>query len=148
MNQQDQLPESSSVALKEWAVVCEAIRRGRQRLLFRTGGISEENGQFEMKHPCFWLFPTRFHQATDLVCDAFARELSSPEKITSANQIPIDLFCKVQSVHFVDNFQKLLRLRDWHVLTEEVLQQRFEYRSPGLYVISFDAFHQKQGAVG
>lgn len=144
MKQQDQLPASSNVALKEWAVVCEAIRRGRQSLLFRTGGISEQNGRFEMKHPCFWLFPTRFHQAAELISADFAGELTSHPKKSQANQLPIDLFCTVKTVNFIDNIEKLSLLRDRHVLSEEVLRQRFEYRSPGLYVISFDAYPQEE----
>ena len=37
-------------ALKEWAVVCDALRDGRQICLLRKGGIREEAGVFLHDH--------------------------------------------------------------------------------------------------
>src|SRR5437660_249987 len=55
-------PTSLSIALKEWASVCNAIETGRQILLLRKGGIYESAGEFELENPQFLLFPTYLHQ--------------------------------------------------------------------------------------
>src|SRR5207248_6056957 len=49
-------------ALKEWAVICQALAEGRQALLVRKGGIAEATGTFEVEQRRFWLFPTYVHQ--------------------------------------------------------------------------------------
>ena len=35
------LPETCSIAFKEWAGVCAALAEGRQSLIVRKGGIAE-----------------------------------------------------------------------------------------------------------
>ena len=59
---------ATNAALKEWAMICQALADGRQTLLVRKGGIQEIKDGFEVTHRSFWLFPTYVHQkATDLV---------------------------------------------------------------------------------
>lgn len=130
--------EYSNNALKEWAIVCEAIQRGRQQLLFRTGGIEEAANGFELKHNSFWLFPTKFHQTTELVTDEFAKGVASDKKLSHTeidNEIPFHVFCQIAEIFYVDTFEKLESLQEFHVLKPEVLRQRFDYRTPGLYVL-------------
>jgi hypothetical protein len=38
------------VALKEWAVICQALAEGRQTILLRKGGIAEPGGAFRVEH--------------------------------------------------------------------------------------------------
>mgnify|MGYP003324622683 CR=1 FL=1 len=49
-------------AFKEWAIVCEALGKGQQSIIFRKGGIHEGKRGFQFKHDQFFLFPTRFHE--------------------------------------------------------------------------------------
>ena len=58
------------VAFKEWAVVIDALGRGDQILIFRKGGVAEGRGGFQVDHPEFLLFPTRFHQQRESVLPA------------------------------------------------------------------------------
>ena len=57
------LPDSCSVAFKEWAGVCDALADGRQSLILRKGGIAEGPRGFVPEHSTFWLYPTRVHEA-------------------------------------------------------------------------------------
>ena len=41
-----ELPQTLTVALKEWAVAIRALREGRQVMLLRKGGIREAEGEF------------------------------------------------------------------------------------------------------
>src|SRR4029434_4686398 len=56
------LPNTLSIALKEWAAVCRALETGRQMILLRKGGIYESAGEFEVENRQFLLFPTFLHQ--------------------------------------------------------------------------------------
>lgn len=54
-------------ALKEWAVVVDALLDGRQTVTLRKGGIAEEGGRFVPEVESFWLFPTYEHQTEDVL---------------------------------------------------------------------------------
>ncbi len=62
------------LALKEWAVSCQALAGGAQTLLFRKGGVREPT--FKPRATYFALFPTSFHSDAQLlapgVADAYA----------------------------------------------------------------------------
>jgi len=60
-------PTSLQVALKEWAVVCQALGSGRQIMLLRKGGIYEAAGEFELENREFLLFPTYLHQNAQML---------------------------------------------------------------------------------
>src|SRR5260370_12859557 len=61
------LPGNSMLqhAIKEWAVVCQALARGKQAVILRKGGIAEAYGEFKVEHKQFWLYPTYLHQKPD-----------------------------------------------------------------------------------
>jgi hypothetical protein len=123
-------------ALKEWAVVCAALARGRQSVLLRKGGIAEETDGFRVEHREFWLFPTRFHQssdelspdATDLPDDPLA---SAPKSGTAQ----LSLYGVVDEVFHIGDAAQLGALEGLHVLAPSTLLKRFEYREPGLNVL-------------
>ncbi len=54
--------QESAAALKEWAVVEEAMAAGAVSLLLRKGGIHERRGDFTAEHRAFWIFPTGWHE--------------------------------------------------------------------------------------
>jgi hypothetical protein len=123
-------------ALKEWAVICRALAEGRQALILRKGGIAEAGGGFRLKHTRFWLFPSYTHQqragiepeAVPLLDRAVAER--PPPSV-----VRIDHFAEVVGVYHVHDLAAVLMLGDLHMWSEEVVQARFEYRSPGLYVL-------------
>lgn len=108
------------VALKEWNVVCDALRRGEQIALARKGGIDDAPGVFELRSDTFALFPTNFHAdiagveapragemkagesvACALVCRATRTWRVRPEaaeacfeRMAAASGWPVDLFAK------------------------------------------------------
>ena len=62
-----------SVAFKEWAIVCEALGRGRQSIILRKGRIAEGRGGFSFRHREFFLFPTFCHEQPEKVREAGRR---------------------------------------------------------------------------
>ena len=60
-------PAICQMALKEWAVTCQALARGEQVLLLRKGGIHEDSKDFRVIHREFLLYPTYEHQKRELL---------------------------------------------------------------------------------
>ncbi len=124
------------IALKEWAVVCEAIATGRQQVLFRKGGIHEGSRGFQIEHNEFWLFPTGFHQSLDGVQKPFQQAARSVLDVSPApGRLRIQHFCQLQGIAWCDSEAKLDELLPFQVLTRESLLTRFHYRRPGLFIL-------------
>lgn len=133
------LPNNTQpVALKEWAMICHALACGKQTILLRKGGIAEEHGEFRPEHDEFWLFPTGFHQSTDQVIESYRPEAKRFLDSLSHDpqQITLQYYARIQNVDKVTDEDDLAKYRTQHVLTDEVVRQRFYYRTPGLFVFS------------
>jgi len=127
----------NAIALKEWAAVCLALAEGRQSLLVRKGGIAEGSGGFRMEHDEFWLFPTQFHQSPDQLSEDGAAMLNRVQA-PPPGRLLIDCYAIVKSVAFVEDERRLAELEGWHVMSAEVVRQRFHYRRPGLFVAAVE----------
>ena len=137
------MQSENSIALKEWATVCLALAEGRQSLLVRKGGIAEGSGGFRMEHDEFWLFPTQFHQSPDQLTSEGASLLNRAQaSAPPPGRLLIDCYAAVKSVAFVQDEGRLAELDGWHVMSEEVVRQRFHYRRPGLFVAAVEVFRR------
>jgi hypothetical protein len=130
-----------SVAFKEWAVICEAIAAGRQALILRKGGIAEEGGVFRPEHAEFLLYPTYFHEHRAGVKSEFLPLFESAEVAKPpAGTIRFTHFVRVERVTHVTDLGAALALNSLHAWTPAVVEQRFRYRAPGLFVLAVQAF--------
>lgn len=120
---------TSQVALKEWAVVVEAIARGRQCLLLRKGGVADPDETFQVEHREFFLFPTFEHQKREQVRPEFHplfdRVLKSrpPE-----GQVLLPLYAGVAGHWRVASPDDLRGLEHLHIWTPEFLAMRLAYK--------------------
>ena len=113
------------IALKEWASICERLGRGDLALLVRKGGIHERRDGFEVEHREFFLFPTRFHEA------------SSPPP----DQVTLDLYAQVEEDVRVRDLEVLRRLEGLHGVPPEDVERRFHYgKEPGVHVLALRAY--------
>jgi hypothetical protein len=71
----EMLEDLRNPALKEWAVVCDALARGVQAVDLRKGGIHEEGRRFAVRAERFWLYPSYEHQRRDLLKPAHLDDL-------------------------------------------------------------------------
>lgn len=127
---------ASSIGLKEWAAVCQALRNGRQSLLLRKGGIEEKGNEFRIDYPEFWLVPTRFHQSSEEIIpeEHDLLEICCSQR-PKENEIKLSEFATVEEIHFLKDEDKLSRLRDFHILSDETVLNRFYYKFPGIYLV-------------
>jgi hypothetical protein len=124
------------IAFKEWAVICRALAEGRQSLILRKGGIAETGGQFAPEHSRFWLYPTFAHEKPEGIKpeaeDLFrAAHVDRPP----AGVLRLTHFAEAHGVYHVKQLFGALLLDDLHIWAEATVRQRFDYRSPGLYVL-------------
>jgi hypothetical protein len=118
-------------AFKEWAVVCEAMGEGRQSLILRKGGIAEGRKGFSFEHPEFCLFPTWFHEQVERTILPPGTPL--PEE--NPEGVEIRWAARVEWAGFVRDRDKLARLREYHILSDATVEERFCYdETAGLHV--------------
>ena len=124
------LPDSLSIALKEWALVQRAMLEGRQILLLRKGGLIEETGDFDLKAPAFLIMPTFIHEterAGDVqpACRAWLR--AEEARRPAENRILFEAACKVTSLVRVEDREPLKALAASHVWSDSFIDGRFDW---------------------
>jgi hypothetical protein len=62
-------------ALKEWAVLVDAMARGDIIAMVRKGGIREQRAGFSVRHDRFVLYPTFFHEKVGELAPRFRESL-------------------------------------------------------------------------
>lgn len=120
---------TSSMALKEWAVVVEALGAGEQLILLRKGGIQDSGVVFRVRHREFLLYPTWEHQEESLVRPEFR------ERFKAAAHPPADparvtfrFYAGVGDEVPVKEASRLAGLEKYHVWEPEFFPKRLAYR--------------------
>jgi hypothetical protein len=123
-------------ALKEWAVICRSLTDGRQSLIFRKGGLGEPEGEFQIEQKRFWLFPTYVHQQGVGIKPEAQSLLEQAESAKPpAGTILLSHFAEVAGIYHLHDMVGAYLLSPFHIYSEETVQKRFAYRSPGLYAL-------------
>lgn len=145
----------SSVALKEWAVLCALVGAGRHSVLLRKGGLREPRtaagapATFSAAERRFWLLPTYFHareadRERDLADDARALLPAVLAAAPPPGRLRLDLFAEVAAVFEVRDRARLDALAGLHGLSRACLDARWDYRRPGLTVMVLRAWRTSQ----
>jgi hypothetical protein len=133
------LPESMSVALKEWAVVCDALASGKQIILLRKGGIYEASGEFEVEHRDFLLFPTYLHQNAALLKPDFRGGVEKRD--AEPGEILISSAARVTDIIHLQSRQQMDAIDDQHIWSPPLIDMRFSYRPENpLYLLIVRAY--------
>ncbi len=115
-------------ALKEWAVIAEAVATGRQVFVLRKGGIAEGKRGFELKHSRFLLFPTWEHQQRDSLRPEF-HDLFERLRPEDDRRITIRYWAEaVDILRAPSDRQPLIEASDLHVWRENYINMRYDYR--------------------
>jgi len=129
------------VALKEWAVVIDAMARGRQAILLRKGGITEGSRGFELLHREFLLYPTWEHQQAGLIREEFREdfERARPE---GEDVVVVQHMARVAAVHEAPQSPEApAAMEEFHIWNERFIGLRYEYRPDlPLYLVVIRAY--------
>jgi hypothetical protein len=117
-----------SIGFKEQSLVCDALGHGTQSVILRKGGIAEGRGGFSFRHREFFLFPTFFHELIAKVGIPSA-DIPAPD-----NTIAIRWYAKVERALRTDSFEIAEALAPLHILSADVVRERFGHKSDGLNV--------------
>lgn len=126
------------VALKEWAVLVDAMARGDLIAMIRKGGIREHRAGFDVRHDRFLLYPTFFHEKLNELDARFHPMLDAAH----ANRPPegtIELrhVASVAAVWQVTELERLRAISAEHGLTWGAVESRFRYRDdPRVHVVA------------
>ena len=117
------------MALKEWAITCDAIGRGEQILLLRKGGIHEDGKDFRVIHREFLLYPTYEHQKADLLRMEHQPALEALlERPRNDEQITFIHFAVAEEVLEVEDQGKVDDLAPHYIWTTGYAQSRLRWK--------------------
>jgi hypothetical protein len=130
-------------ALKEWAVLCNAMGRGDIIAMVRKGGIRERRAGFAVRHDRFLFYPTYFHEREGELAQRF-RDALAASRVTQppAGLVRLALLANVSAVWRVDDLDALRAIDDEHGLAWSAVESRFHYRGvPGVHVVAVRVSH-------
>lgn len=125
-------------ALKEWAVLCDAMARGDIVAMVRKGGIREQRSGFAVRHDRFLLYPTYFHARESELAARFRETLTSPEAAPPpSGVVRLSLVADVAAVWHVADLDALRAIEQEHGLAWSAVESRFNYRGvAGVQVVA------------
>jgi hypothetical protein len=125
-------------ALKEWAVLVDAMARGEIIAMIRKGGIREQRAGFSVRHDRFLLYPTFFHEKANELAPRFVSRLeASHSRQPTEGSIRIEHVADVLGVWEVSSLEALRAIDDVHGLAWNAVESRFHYKNrPGVQVVA------------
>ena len=125
-------------ALKEWAVLVDAMARGDIIAMVRKGGIREKRAGFEVRHDRFLLYPTFFHEnPADLAVRFHPMLGAAHERRPPAGHIRLTHLAESVAVWNVVDPALLPLIEHEHGLAPAAVLSRFHYRGiPNVRVVA------------
>jgi hypothetical protein len=129
-----------ALAFKEWAYIVDALGKGKQSIIIRKGGISEEGGDFTLKGKRFLLFPTQFHQAKEMIKEEWLRDLNIVPYFPSQDKVRIEYFAEVAGSSQIKEYEILEKLNSQHAWKPEVIKERFNRWEKSAHLLIVQVF--------
>ena len=131
-------PPGERTALKEWAVLCDALASGEIVAMVRKGGIREQRAGFAVRHDRFLLYPTYFHEKSGELQPRFAERVCRAGATRPAEgTIRVSHVADVVAVWHVRDLERLRAIEPLHGMAWPAVVSRFEYRgNPEVRVIA------------
>lgn len=136
-------------ALKEWAVLVDAMARGEIIAMIRKGGIREQRAGFSVRHDRFVLYPTFFHEKAKELAPRFVSDLEvSQSQRPAEGTIRIEYVANVLGVWGVSSLDSLHAIEGEHGLAWSAVESRFNYKNrPGVQVVAVRVARLLEGIV-
>jgi len=134
-------PDLERSALKEWAVLVEAMAGGSIVAMVRKGGIREQRKGFSVRHDRFLLYPTYFHEKPAELAARFRDRLDAAHATRPPEgRVRVEYVCDVVGVWAVAELERLAAVEDQHGLAPAAVASRFHYKDrPGVQVVAVRA---------
>jgi hypothetical protein len=131
-------PHAERTALKEWAVLCDALAQGEIVAMVRKGGIREQRAGFAVRHDRFLLYPTYFHEKSAELQPRFAGRVGAATATRPPDGVVrIAHVADVAAVWHVRDLERLRAIDPLHGMAWPAVVSRFEYRgNPEVRVVA------------
>lgn len=117
-------------ALREWAVIYDALLQGRQIVDLRKGGIHESDRRFALRSARFWLYPGYEHQRPGLLKPAFRPDLERVlGQAPPPSLIRLPGWAEVVATAELSDSDTLRRLDDEFIWTPDYAVERLRWKS-------------------
>ena len=125
-------------ALKEWAVLVDAMQRGDIVAMVRKGGIREQRAGFSVRHERFLMYPTFFHEKEAELAERFRPGLAASHAERPAEgRIRLACLAEVVALWRVGTLEPLRAIAGAHGLAWPAVESRFHYKQrPGVQVVA------------
>lgn len=123
------MQESNRIALKEWAIVVQALSTGSQIFLLRKGGIAEEEGEFRLAAREFFLYPTWEHQHEAFLQPRHAAAFhEAPSPSRPAGELSFEQYAVVTDVWPAPELSRIKQFPGEFVWNDAFLEKRYAYK--------------------
>lgn len=119
---------TTSHALKEWAVATDALERGETILLLRKGGIREEGKHFRVAHDEVLLYPTYEHQQLHLLKPQYVDLVKPVESGWHPQTVRIGAWACITNIFQVSEKDVVEALLPFHIWNEQFAAERFGWK--------------------
>jgi hypothetical protein len=131
------LPPTERSALKEWAVMVDALGCGDIIGIVRKGGIRDQHGGFYVRQNRFFLYPTRFHASVEQLSERFRSRLArSHAAMAPAGMVRIEYVAQPAMTFTVKDPRRLQLAQYECALSPSALLSRFNYREAGVEFVT------------
>ncbi|HEX8548536.1 MAG TPA: DUF1802 family protein [Cytophagaceae bacterium] len=113
------------LAFKEWSYIVDALGKGLQNIIFRKGGIAEEEGHFTVRGNKFILFPTLFHQATKSIKPEWLGKLDGEQFHTQPNHVKIEYYAQVLEQRLIKDWAVIEKFYQHHAWSKDIIEERY-----------------------
>ena len=116
-------------ALKEWAVLVDAMARGEIVAMVRKGGIREQRAGFSVRHDRFLLYPTYFHEKAVEMAPRLVHTLEGAHaRRPPEGTVRLEQLATVAAVWRVTELDRLRAIEGEHGLSWGAVESRFHYK--------------------
>ncbi|MFC4809254.1 DUF1802 family protein [Paenibacillus sp. GCM10023250] len=117
-------------ALKEWAVAVKALAEGKQIMVLRKGGISEETRGFRLRSKRFFLLPAYEHQKPELLKEAYRDDLKAVLAGWTPGSPTVEIAAYAEAVDDIEIYDQetVDRLANYHIWTDTFTEERLKWK--------------------
>ncbi len=122
-------PPETAPALKEWAVIYDAILNGSQIVDLRKGGIHETGKHFVLRAQRFWLYPSYEHQRAELIKPAYRPALErSLRAVPPQGVIRVPGWAEIVAAAELTDADAIAALDNELIWTRDYAESRFRWK--------------------
>jgi len=133
-----------TLAFKEWGYIVDALGKGKQSVIIRKGGISEEGGDFSIKGKKFLLLPTQYHQAREMIKHDWLPQLDGDQYQLSLDKVKIQYFAEVADSKIIKDWNLLEKLDSQHAWRKEIIMERFNRWEKSAHLLILQVYQLEQ----